>query len=132
MEECQSIGEVGLVDRPDRRTVVRPIASNRRSGTHRSVDLAGLDLPTDTSIVFHDSDDPCGGHAGTVREDRGNEIWICVGDDDREHQERVVRHELAHIWTEDGLDPDAKARFLSLRGADNWNDRDVDWWDRGA
>ena len=86
--------------------------------------------------MFHDSTEPCEGNEGTVRPERGNEVWICVTHDnpdaERRMKEHVVLHELAHVWAGDRLDDETRADFMEFRGAENWNDRSDDWWNRGT
>ncbi len=99
-------------------------------------DRAGLELPDDTTVTYFDSTDPCEGNQGTVREARGNAVWICISHDKPEielkRKEHVTLHELAHIWADADLSDADRRAFMDFRGATNWNDRSEDWWDRGT
>lgn len=127
---------IGTGDRLDADTLIDAEDARLVAWAFERFDAAGLDLPDDASVVFHDSTTPCEGNQGTVRPDRGNEAWVCVVHDDpateHETKEHIVLHELAHVWADAELGATERDEFMTFRGADNWNDRNEDWWNRGT
>ena len=87
---------------------------------------AGLDLPTLT-IRLHDSNDPCGGHAGVRRvEDDTDIIDICT------EASWTILHELAHVWASKNLTDADRDAFVALQGLDTWSGSEIPWQDRGT
>jgi hypothetical protein len=84
----------------------------------------GLQLP-EITLVVHPSLQQCGGRVGRYDEST-NEFVLCRID------RETVLHELAHAWIDHNLDGADRARFVELRGVDEWNDRSQEWADRGA
>ncbi len=97
---------------------------------------AGLVLPDDMVITFHDSSESCGGNKGRCTPSEGHRIRICQNNPDPAlellHRRHVVVHEMAHMWIDVNVSEATAAAFMNLRGADNWNDREQDWFDRGT
>jgi hypothetical protein len=95
------------------------------------LELAGLELQVNLEVRFHRSTEACGGwnHDGlhTPFSDR-HRIDVCVID--QAGQERVLLHELAHVWAYRHLDDDERRGFLELRGLEAWNDGE--WRERGT
>ena len=96
---------------------------------------AGLPLPFNLTISFHEISAPCERGAGAYRPATG-QISICSVHRDpavaRARQRRVLVHELAHAWTENFLQPQPKEAFLELRGAEAWRSPDLRWRERGT
>ena len=96
---------------------------------------AGLLLPSDLTIAFHQISAPCEGAAAAYRPAM-QQISICSVHRDpvvaNARQRRVLVHELAHAWTESFLEPQRKEAFLALRGAEAWRSPDLRWREQGT
>lgn len=87
---------------------------------------AGLDLPTLT-IRLHNSNEPCGGHAGVYRiEDGTDTIDIC------NEARWTILHELAHAWAHENLTDADRDAFVALQGLETWSSPEIAWKDRGT
>jgi hypothetical protein len=89
---------------------------------------AGLELPP-TGIFFHPDDEGCDGNLGVAD---GGLVDLCVRHAMEPGPQRIVLHELAHVWEAAALDDDCRERFMALRGLERWVGDEVDWKQRGA
>lgn len=87
---------------------------------------AGLRLPV-VLIEFSDDDDACDGHLGLF--DRSSQPWAVHVCSDLEF---VLTHELGHAWVATHLDDADREAYVAFRGLAGWNDRDLDWMERGT
>lgn len=94
-------------------------------------ETAGLELSSLT-IVFHDDYQSCGMRQGVLRI-TGQDVAIHECERDPAQSRRSLLHELAHVWDHVGgsIDADTRTDFLSLRGLQSWDDRDLPWSQRG-
>lgn len=90
-------------------------------------EAGGLDLPP-TAVRFHEEDEGCSGLLGTAVVGR---IDLCVRMAMEPGPQRIVLHELAHVWAAANLSPATQEDFLSLRGLDAWGDAEDPWKERG-
>lgn len=89
---------------------------------------AGLDVPS-VDVYFHAEPAGCRGNLGYTR---GQRIDFCVRLAMEPGPQRIVLHELAHVWAEAHLTDDARSAFIEMRGAATWNDLAFPWKDRGT
>lgn len=89
---------------------------------------AGLELPA-TELSFHADDTGCGGNLGVAEQGR---IDLCVRLAMEAGPQRIVLHELAHVWDVAALDGECRRRFLELRHLDLWVGDAATWKQRGA
>ena len=83
---------------------------------------AGLRLPS-MEIWFHSNSAPCRGFSGLAL--TGGErpiVRVCK----QSQAQRVLLHEIAHIWTSTHIDDKTRQQFIELRGARSWN-TEGDW-----
>ncbi len=96
---------------------------------------ASLSFP-DVDISFHRDSAPCRGNLGTYYPGDQPRVAVCRTHDDpaleRRFREWALLHELGHAWIQTNLDSAARERFVELRGAESWADRDLEWFDRGV
>ena len=88
----------------------------------------GLELPA-TELSFHADDAGCGGNLGVAEQGR---IDLCVRLAMEAGPQRIVLHELAHVWEAATLDDECRDRFMALRRLERWVGDEVDWKQRGA
>ena len=93
---------------------------------YREAGLAGL---PDLEVYLHRSHDACNGGIGLYR---GGRIDLCTEDSSEPYQRKFALHEMAHAWTEANVDTAVLERFMDIRGIAAWNDRSLDWKDRGT
>ncbi|MGI9607589.1 MAG: hypothetical protein ACR2P0_15785 [Acidimicrobiales bacterium] len=84
----------------------------------------GLTLP-EIQLVVLPSLSECNGRVGRYDE-RNNELRLCRIDDE------TMLHELAHAWIDHNMSDADRAAFVELRGVAEWNDRSLEWEERGA
>ncbi len=105
-------------------------------GTQEQRDLAqwaigrfqssGLTVPA-LEIRFHVLLDDCRGRLGYYAD---GVVDVC-GTHVNQMASRTLLHEMAHRWLEVHVTGAARDRFLDFRGLTTWNDRHVDWDERG-
>ena len=93
---------------------------------YREAGLAGL---PDLEVYLHRSHDACNGGIGLYHEGR---IDLCTQDSSEPYRRKFALHELAHAWTEANVDTAVLERFMDVRGIAAWNDRSLDWKERGT
>jgi hypothetical protein len=98
---------------------------------------AGLDVPRPIRMGFPPSARCRTGSGWAIDTGDGVEIQMCLGHETVEGGTSVLArftmlHELAHVWTNEHLDDDGRARFLSARGLAAWWDPDLEWAELGA
>jgi hypothetical protein len=107
--------------------VERRIVGNARS----LFENVGLDIAA-ASIRFHDSKELCRDGLGVIDDDQPEPVVeICVVHNNpgirAELQQRILVHELSHLWLEEHLTHDAKRAVMDLWGIDEWTSRDAPW-----
>ena len=90
-------------------------------------EAAGLSLPS-LEIRFHPTPLGCDGRSGGYSDGKVDLCGVHVNLMSR----RTLLHEMAHGWVGSAVSADLKARFLRLRQLDSWNDRALDWDERGT
>jgi hypothetical protein len=90
---------------------------------------AGLDGMPDLEVYLHRSHDACNGGIGLYH---GGRIDLCTEDSSEPYQRKFALHEMAHAWTEANVDTAVLERFMDIRGIAAWNDRSLDWKERGT
>jgi hypothetical protein len=90
--------------------------------------IAGLDGMQSLEVVLHPSDDGCNGGIGYYLAGR---IDLCTKDASEPYQRKFALHEMAHAWSETNVDPAVVDRFMDARGIAAWNDKSLDWKQRG-
>ena len=93
---------------------------------YREAGLAGL---PDLEVYLHRSQDACNGGIGLYH---GGRIDLCTEDSSEPYQRKFALHEMAHAWTEANVDTAVLERFMDIRGIAAWNDRSLDWKERGT
>jgi hypothetical protein len=77
-------------------------------------------VPSGIHFTFHRTNEPGGGNEGTFRPNEGHRVRVCRFHHDpelgRRLRERVVLHELAHLWTHETLSDADREAFSTLRG----------------
>ena len=109
----------------------------------RALDLFathGLAEPVVASITF-DAEDPfCDRHGGRFTASTAA-VLLCFDADTvveksdgtlRDHEQRLLLHELAHAWIETHSTQDQRSAYTSLMGANSWNDHSSGWYQRGT
>jgi len=77
-------------------------------------------------IYTHPSREGCQGDDGLYQIDQsGARIDLCT------RLEHTVLHELAHAWEAHQVSDQTRQAFMDRTGLEVWNDRSVDWEDRG-
>ena len=112
--------QVVVVDAPPAATELAAWAVDR-------FEAAGLELPP-TEMHFHDDTEGCRGFLGYAQSGR---VDLCVRLEMEAGPQRLVLHELAHVWESATLDEACRERFLHLRGLGAWAGEDVEWKQRG-
>jgi hypothetical protein len=95
----------------------------------RRYHTGGLDGMPDIEVFLHRSDEACNGGIGLYH---GGRIDLCTKDSSELYQRKHALHEMAHAWTEANIDTDDLERFMDIRGIAAWNDRSLDWKERGT
>jgi hypothetical protein len=95
----------------------------------RRYHTGGLDGMPDLEVFLHRSDEACNGGIGLYH---GGRIDLCTKDSSELYQRKHALHEMAHAWTEANIDTDDLERFMDIRGIAAWNDRSLDWKERGT
>jgi hypothetical protein len=90
---------------------------------------AGLARLPDLEVYLHRSHDACDGGIGLYHAGR---IDLCTEDSSEPYRRKFALHEMAHAWTEANVDTAVLERFMDIRGIAAWNDRSLDWKDRGT
>ena len=93
---------------------------------YREAGLAGL---PDLEVYLHRSRDACNGGIGLYHAGR---IDLCTEDSSDPYRRKFALHEMAHAWTEANVDTAVLERFMDVRGIAAWNDRSLDWKERGT
>lgn len=114
---------------PDRGVAVVGGTSEQRAMARWAVgrfNASGFVLPP-LEIRFHEDREGCRGILAYY--DDG------VADMCRRHTDlmaaRSLLHEIAHGWVEANVTGSERERFLAIRGLNTWNDKSVDWDERG-
>ena len=95
----------------------------------RRYHTGGLDGMPDLEVFLHRSDEACNGGIGLYH---GGRIDLCTKDSSELYQRKHALHEMAHAWTEANIDTEDLERFMDIRGIAAWNDRSLDWKERGT
>jgi hypothetical protein len=90
---------------------------------------AGLGGMPDLEVYLHRSHDACNGGLGLFYAGR---IDLCTEDSSEPYQRKFALHEMAHAWTEANVETAVLERFMDIRGVAAWNDRSLDWKERGT
>jgi hypothetical protein len=85
---------------------------------------AGLEAPP-AEIHFHTSLSACRGYFGRERLGR---VDVCAPD---AMTQRVLLHEMSHVWLDQNVSDTVRERFLVLRGLGSWNASSDPWELRG-
>ena len=101
-----------------------PDQEQRVAAALDSFERAGLTLPS-VAITFVDDAGRCRGNDGWFEPGPPMELTVCSD------LAYVVTHELAHAWIEANLDGDEEAAYTEARGLEAWNDKGLDWHERG-
>lgn len=95
----------------------------------RRYQTGGLEGMPDLEVFLHRSDEACNGGIGLYHAGR---IDLCTKDSSEPYQRKHALHEMAHAWTEANIDTDDLERFMDIREIAAWNDRSLDWKERGT
>ena len=90
-------------------------------------EAAGLELPS-MEIRFHPDRDDCLDRIGYYHLEVVHLCLLRATTD----SSRTVLHEMAHGWLEANVTGIERDLFLLHRGLDNWNDKRVEWGERGT
>jgi len=90
----------------------------------RRFESGGLRTP-DVEIHFHERASACRGNFGRARLGR---IDVCAPD---AMTQRVLLHEMSHVWLDQNVNDSVRERFLVLRGLGSWNSASDPWELRG-
>ena len=90
---------------------------------------AGLAELPDLEVYLHRSHDACNGGIGLYH---GGRIDLCTEDSSDPYRRKFALHEMAHAWIESNVDTAVLERFMYVRGIAAWNDRSLDWKERGT
>jgi hypothetical protein len=89
-------------------------------------EIAGLE-PPDVEIAFHGDRADCGGHLGLAGLGKVDLCDTLVNAMAR----RALLHEMSHIWLDQFVDVETRARFLDVRELTSWNSSEDPWELRG-
>ena len=103
-----------------------PVARELISWAVERYEEAGLDLPP-VDVYFHRGNEGCGGYLGTAVI---GQIELCVRFAMEPGPQRIVLHELAHVWVATKVPSPRQVAFLDLRGLSAWGSG-VPWKERG-
>lgn len=92
----------------------------------RRFEAAGLHPPS-VEIEFHRDPSGCAGHMGLATKGHVDICTTLVNAMSR----RVLLHELGHLWLDQNVGADVRARFLQVRGLRSWNASSDPWELRG-
>jgi hypothetical protein len=90
----------------------------------RRFENGGLRTP-DVEIHFHKRLSDCRGYFGRARLGR---VDVCAPD---AMTQRVLLHEMSHVWLDQNVNETVRERFLVLRGLGSWNASSDPWELRG-
>jgi hypothetical protein len=90
----------------------------------RRFENGGLRTP-DVEIHFHKRLSACRGYFGRARLGR---VDVCAPD---AMTQRVLLHEMSHVWLDQNVNDRVRERFLILRGLGSWNASSDPWELRG-
>jgi hypothetical protein len=83
--------------------------------------------PPEVEIAFHGDPSGCGGHLGFAK---GGAVDVCSALVNAMAR-RALLHEMSHVWLDQHVDDETKARFLVLRDLPSWNVSSDPWRLRG-
>ncbi len=97
---------------------------------------AGLELPADLGVTFHDTIDACDSNLATVVEDDGYRVRICWAHEhpavEQQLRTQALVHELAHVWMRANLADETRQAYLDFTGLASWRSAATPWAERGC